>query len=155
MKVMFFDALAADDKGRGYVIQTLLEERGAGKRPGATAALPPEQFFLFPTRKFMTTLIAPWRLAQDLPSQAAAGVSLAAPTGQDVLVKLLQKQTEILGKAFEKKDKKKSSVIQVNPVIHWPKLGDDGPEARQITEFYEKFERLCGLANDGCRTWRC
>ena len=28
-------------------------------------------------------------------------------------------------------------------------LGDDGPDAKDIEEFYDKYEDLCGLANDG------
>ena len=102
LKVMFFDALQANDRGRGDVINMLLAERGAGPRPGAVASAP-EFFFLTPSREeFAATPLLPKRLAQDLTGQAAAGASLVAPvSGPDPLVELLQKQTEILGKAFE------------------------------------------------------
>ena len=47
------------------------------------------------------------------------------------------------------KDKKLSSTIRVNPTIQWPKLGDDGPDCREVAEFFEAFEETVGLANDG------
>ena len=55
----------------------------------------------------------------------------------------------ILGKALEHNGKPKQSAIQVTPQLKWPNLGDEGPESRQIQEFYDKYERICGLANDG------
>ena len=47
------------------------------------------------------------------------------------------------------KDKKLASTIRVNPTISWPKLGDDGPDCREVAEFFESFEETVGLANDG------
>ena len=48
------------------------------------------------------------------------------------------------------KDKKKlSSTIRVNPTIQWPRLSDDGPDCREVDEFFDKFDETCALANDG------
>ena len=33
--------------------------------------------------------------------------------------------------------------------MKWPKLGDDGQDNKKVKEFYEAYESLCGLANDG------
>eukprot|EP00969_Alexandrium_andersonii_P256817 11354067-Alexandrium_andersonii.AAC.1 len=41
------------------------------------------------------------------------------------------------------------SVVKVAPTLKWPILGDDGPDAKEVEEFYEKYEDLCRLANDG------
>ncbi len=38
------------------------------------------------------------------------------------------------------------STIRVNPTVRWPQLNDDDNE---IEEFFESFDLLCGLANDG------
>ena len=45
--------------------------------------------------------------------------------------------------------KKKSSVLQVKPEIKWPKLGDDGPGGKEIEIFYERFEEVASICNDG------
>eukprot|EP00969_Alexandrium_andersonii_P218307 9641562-Alexandrium_andersonii.AAC.1 len=40
-------------------------------------------------------------------------------------------------------------VVKVTPTFKWPMLGDDGPDAKGVEEFYEKCEGLCRLANIG------
>eukprot|EP00969_Alexandrium_andersonii_P271578 12002792-Alexandrium_andersonii.AAC.1 len=45
--------------------------------------------------------------------------------------------------------KTQPSVVKVTPRFKWPVLGDDGPDAKAVEEFYKKYEDLCRLANDG------
>ena len=45
--------------------------------------------------------------------------------------------------------KRKSSVLQVKPEINWPELGDDGPGGKEIEVFYERFEEVGSICNDG------
>eukprot|EP00969_Alexandrium_andersonii_P001630 71467-Alexandrium_andersonii.AAC.1 len=40
-------------------------------------------------------------------------------------------------------------VVKVTPTFKWPILGDDGPDAKEVEEFSEKYEDLWRLANDG------
>ena len=47
------------------------------------------------------------------------------------------------------RDKKLSSTIRVHPTVQWPKLGDGGPDCREVSEFFEAFEDTVALANDG------
>ena len=64
---------------------------------------------------------------------------------------LLAKQTEIMEKLADKGCGDRTSTIRVEPKVHWPHLdlGDDGPGGREVEEFYENFEGICGLANNG------
>ena len=61
---------------------------------------------------------------------------------------MLAKQTELLTRVVDK-PKTQSSTIRVEPNVYWPRLGDDGPGGKEVKEFYEKFEEICGLANNG------
>ena len=66
----------------------------------------------------------------------------------------MEKQTQILEAALaaprsSAAPRGGTGVIQVRPEIHWPKLGDDGPGGREVEEFYEKYEEICGIARDG------
>jgi hypothetical protein len=45
--------------------------------------------------------------------------------------------------------KKLSSTIRINPTIKWPMLSDDGPDSKDVEEFFERFDETCALANDG------
>ena len=85
-------------------------------------------------------------------------VSNASPAREDAMAEAIQAQSKALIGAVQAmqtivekqgKDKKLSSTIRVNPTIQWPKLGDDGPERREVGEFFEAFEETVGLANDG------
>ena len=68
------------------------------------------------------------------------------------LESVLERQTEILQQMAEgaaaKKDSR-SSTIKVEPKISMPFLGDEGPEGNKVEEFYERFEEVCSLANNG------
>ena len=44
------------------------------------------------------------------------------------------------------KPKTHKPTIKVEPKVHWPHLGGDGPSGKEVIEFYEKFEEICGLA---------
>ena len=59
------------------------------------------------------------------------------------------KQAELLEKIINKPKHTPSSTIRVEPKVQWPRLGDDGPGGKEVLEFYEKFEEITGLANNG------
>ena len=54
-----------------------------------------------------------------------------------------------LAKVLASRDNTRHSTIKVSPTFKWPTLGDDGPDSKEVEEFYEKYEDLCRLANDG------
>ena len=56
------------------------------------------------------------------------------------LTKVLKEQSTV---------KPKHSTFQVKPTVRVPMLGDDGPDSHDIQDFFDKFEDMCGLANDG------
>jgi hypothetical protein len=67
---------------------------------------------------------------------------------------VLASQQELLAQALvrdraDDKPRLQQSTIKVEPKVYWPKLGDDGPGGKEVEEFYEKFEEVCGLANNG------
>ena len=68
---------------------------------------------------------------------------------QDSLAQAITVQTEALQAMLEAKEGVRHSVVKVQPTFKWPRLGDDGPDSKDIEEFYEKYEDLCNLANDG------
>ena len=37
----------------------------------------------------------------------------------------------------------------MKPEIKWPKLGDDGPGGKEIEIFYDRFEEVASICNDG------
>ena len=45
--------------------------------------------------------------------------------------------------------KTKHSTIRIQPKIVWPKLDDKDSFGREVEEFFDKFESICQLANDG------
>ena len=57
-------------------------------------------------------------------------------------------QTEAIAAALKTKEQK-HRVVKTTPTLRWPLLGDDGPDAHEVEEFYERHEDLCRLANDG------
>ena len=75
--------------------------------------------------------------------------SPAASNQEDVLANAIAMQTEALKVAMTARTQTKSSVIKITPTFRWPTLGDDGPDSKDIEEFYDKYEDLCRLANDG------
>ena len=77
--------------------------------------------------------------AQKALSQAQTPVDFA---------QVVTKQTELLERVLDR-PKSQGSTIKVEPRVYWPKLGDDGPGGKEVEEFYESFEGICGLANNG------
>ena len=57
--------------------------------------------------------------------------------------------TQILAKLTNRPEHNRTSTIKVEPRVTWPKLGDDGPGGKEVEEFYERFEEICNLANNG------
>ena len=76
---------------------------------------------------------------------AAAGLSSPMPVE---FATALENQTKLL-EAVLNKPKPLNSTIRVEPKVTWPRLGDDGPGGKEVEDFYEKFEDLCSLANNG------
>ena len=76
--------------------------------------------------------------------------SQASPHGNEVLAEAIQAQTAAMLELMKSRGEKKlSSTIRVNPTVQWPKLSDEGPDCREVEEFFEKFDETCNLANDG------
>ena len=76
-------------------------------------------------------------------------VAARAPTPQEkTLTEILERQTAILEKTATSTEKR-TSTIRVEPRVHWPRLGDDGPGGKEVEEFYERLEEIFGLANNG------
>ena len=67
---------------------------------------------------------------------------------EGTLAQAINVQTEAIRAALKPKDQR-HSVVKITPTFRWPVLGDDGPDAKEVEEFYEKYEDLCRLANDG------
>ena len=67
---------------------------------------------------------------------------------ENTLAKATSLQTEAIAAALRTKEQK-HSVVKITPTFRWPLLGDDGPDANEVEDFYEKYEDLCRLANDG------
>ena len=83
----------------------------------------------------------------EIAAQRAAAAIPASPQ----LESIMEKQNQILEAALaaprgSAAPRGGTGVIQVRPEIHWPKLGDDGPGGREVEEFYEKYEEICGIA---------
>ena len=80
------------------------------------------------------------------------GEDSRSPNRDQALIDALGAQTKaLLAMGADKGKEKKflSSTIRVNPTITWPKLMDEGPEARDVEDFFDRFDETCGLANDG------
>ena len=58
----------------------------------------------------------------------------------------LEAQTKVLQEALSGRGKD-SSVTAVKTDLHWPTLGDDRADSRDVSQFYEEFEDVCALAN--------
>ena len=83
---------------------------------------------------------------------AAAGVGSvgSATPGPDALAAVMERQTGLLEKALNRpqENRRTNSTIKVEPKVQWPHLGDDGPGGKEVNEFYNTFENICGLANN-------
>ena len=68
-----------------------------------------------------------------------------------MIADVLKTQGDLLKLALERPaaTDNRRSTIRVEPRVVWPKLSDDGQGGREVEEFYEKFEEICGLANNG------
>ena len=88
---------------------------------------------------------------KDLELEMAAQKALSHNRTPVDLGQVFEKQNQLLELALDKPigGKSRSSTIKVEPRVQWPKLGDDGPGGKEVEEFYEAFEDICGLANNG------
>ena len=73
-----------------------------------------------------------------------AGGSVESVSG---LAAALEAQTKVLKEALAGRSRSTSSVTAVKTDLHWPTLGDDRSDFRDVTQFYQEFEDICGLAN--------
>ena len=85
---------------------------------------------------------------------AANKVGAAAEITSPVFAQVLERQTEILTQLMDKPDKPyekrhKASTFKVEPRLPFPNYGDDGSGGREAEDFFEKFEDITSLANDG------
>ena len=78
-----------------------------------------------------------------------SGLPSGAQTPNPQFADILKQQADILEKLTTKPKHTPSSTIRVEPKVQWPRLGDDGPGGKEVLEFYEKFEEITGLANNG------
>ena len=83
--------------------------------------------------------------------ELAAQRAQAALPPSPQLEHIMDKQTQILEAALKDRGSKRNTagVIQINPKVTWPMLGDDGPGGREVEEFYDWYEEICGIARDG------
>ena len=84
----------------------------------------------------------------ELAAQKISSAHTPADNSEQ-MVQLLQTQTELMTKVLEKPKPVPRSTIRVEPKVFWPKLGDDGPGGQEVDNFYDKFEEICGLCNNG------
>ena len=111
-----------------------------GAAPKARAVVPPR----FPR-------IPQFRLDGDEGGggRPAAGAETPKVDADVSLAAAIHAQTAALAKVLASRDNTRHSTIKVSPTFKWPTLGDDGPDSKEVEEFYEKYEDLCRLANDG------
>jgi hypothetical protein len=73
--------------------------------------------------------------------------------GSEGLEEAIREQSRQIAEAVQmalgQKKETRHSVVKVSPTIRWPVLADDGPDSKDVEEFYDKYEELCSLANDG------
>ena len=68
------------------------------------------------------------------------------------MVNVMEKQTALMEKLLENKgerEPKGRSTIKVEPKVNFPTLGDQDTSGKAVEEFYEKFEDIIGIMNDG------
>ena len=87
------------------------------------------------------------RLRRDFNTRTP-GAASHGEAAEGALAQAISVQTEAIRAALQSKDQK-HSVVKITPTFRWPILGDDGPDAKEVEDFYEKYEDLCRLANDG------
>ena len=65
------------------------------------------------------------------------------------LKELLDAQAQMLATAIHGGTEKRTSTIQIRPELKPPVLGGEGRSGRDIKEFFDNYEDMCNLANDG------
>ena len=85
--------------------------------------------------------------AENAAYKLKAAAELSSPSAAQ-FGQMLETQNKLLEQMSSKKHSH-SSTIKVEPKVQWPRLGDDNAGGRDVEEFYEKFEDICGLANNG------
>ena len=87
---------------------------------------------------------------EALRQEKAGSDAASMASGQEqTLAAALEEQTKVLKEALAGRGKD-TSITSVKTDLHWPTLGDERADSRDVSQFYEEFEDVCGLANS-CR----
>ena len=148
---------SAEDRARQELETEVLVEML--KEKGITASARPERLFSGTTtpqrRLFGSPLASEPAVEEQLPevplmfagirgqedraaaSQPAPGAGSEPAWVQRLVEKLVERP---------ERSTRKNATIRINPQVKWPMLADDDHD---VEEFFEQFDELCGLANDG------
>ena len=133
------------------VLVEMLRERGvtASARPErlfSGASTPAPQAPSPPRRLFGsepgTTEVAGLPAVPEMPG----AVSGAQQQGSESEPSWLRPLLETISAKDGQQPVHRGATIRINPTVKWPTLGGDDQD---VEEFFEQFEELCGLANDG------
>ena len=87
-------------------------------------------------------------MERELGSETSSLPGGADPSGMS-LAAAIQVQTETLAKVLaESNNRKRSTVTAVKTEVKWPRLSDEASDTKDVRDFYEQFEEVCGMAND-------
>ena len=121
------------DAGRGAAQSSMVQLKGLDREGDS------------PLRARLAALEIELEALKRDKAESEAGSS--AGGGQDQsLAAALAAQTQVLKEALAGRGKD-SSVTAVKTDLHWPTLGDDRADSRDVSQFYEEFEDVCALAN--------
>jgi hypothetical protein len=93
------------------------------------------------------------RLKLEAMERELGSETSSLPGGVDTsgmsLAEAIKVQTETLAKVLaESNNRKRSTVTAVKTEVKWPRLSDEASDTKDVREFYEQFEEVCGMAND-------
>ena len=87
--------------------------------------------------------------AENAALKLAAGSRAVSGDLTPNMAEVMNNQNKLLEAIVNQPKREPSSTIKVEPRVNWPKLGDDGHGGNEVEEFFEKFEDICALANNG------
>jgi len=138
-----FSTPSDDQKGAGA------GQKGTGSVPSAKVRVPKRSKGNGDSP--MQARLAALEMELEALRQEKAGSDAASmASGQEqTLAAALEEQTKVLKEALAGRGKD-TSITSVKTDLHWPTLGDERADSRDVSQFYEEFEDVCGLANS-CR----
>ena len=138
-----FSTPSDDQKGAGA------GQKGTGSAPSAKARVP-ERSKGNGGSPMQARLAALEMELEALRQEKAGSDAASMASGQEqTLAAALEEQTKVLKEALAGRGKD-TSITSVKTDLHWPTLGDERADSRDVSQFYEEFEDVCGLANS-CR----